>query len=64
MFTTVGKRSATSIDCCDHEHETRDEAQKCLLAHQNEMRRANRTSNRQIIEVDSLDELYEESELY
>lgn len=64
MFTTVGIRKGTGIDCCDHEHDTRDEAQLCLMQHQNEMRKAAKVSTRTIVEVDSLDTLYEESEVY
>jgi hypothetical protein len=64
MYTTVGKRSSRSIDCCDHEHESRDDAQRCLLSHQNEMRRAGNVSHREIIEVETLDEVYDNAEIY
>lgn len=63
MFTTAERRGAR-IDCCDHEHLTRDEAQTCLVKHQNECRKDGKLSKRQVIEVDSLDELYEEEELF
>lgn len=64
MYSCVGARSNNTIDCCGHEHETRDEAQLCLLEHQKEMRHQNKISTRQIVEIDSLDQVYEESELY
>lgn len=64
MYTTVGRRSTLGIDCCDHEHETHDEAQRCLLDHQNEMRKAKKVSTRMIIEVESIEQVYEESEVY
>jgi len=61
MFITVGKFTSKGLDCCEHEHETRDEAQECLLEHQAEMRKQNKVSDRRIAEVDSLDEIYEEA---
>lgn len=61
MFTTVGTRIT---DCCDHEHDSRDDAQKCLVEHQNEMRRGGRLSKRRVIEFESWDELEEEFEVY
>lgn len=61
MFTTIGNRFS---DCCQHEHETRDEAQRCLVLHQNEMRKALKISKRQIVEFESWDEIEEEYQNY
>lgn len=57
MYTTFGWISSTRYDCCEHEHGTRDEAQRCLVAHQLELRRAGKVSKRQVVEAESLDEL-------
>jgi hypothetical protein len=57
MYTTVGNWTSKGLDCCDHEHETRDEAQRCLLEHQKAMRLVNKVSTRQIIAIESLAEL-------
>jgi hypothetical protein len=64
MWTTVGIRGSNTVDCCNHEHESRDEAQKCLIEHQAEMRRLNKKSVRQIAEADSLDQIADEATLY
>lgn len=63
MFTTVGLITETAVDCCDHEHGTRDEAQECLLKHSGEMRKSGRVSLRQVVEVESLDAFYDEIDL-
>lgn len=61
MFTTIGRKIT---DCCNHEHVTRDEAQKCLLQHQNEMRKQGKVSNRSIIEFETWEEVEEEYTVY
>lgn len=63
MYTTAGRWTTKGLDCCGHEHDTRDEAQKCLLQHQNDMRKAGKLSSREIVEVESLDELYDNQPL-
>lgn len=59
MYVTVGRRDG----CCNHEHETFSNAQECLTKHQTERRKANKVSDRVIVECNSLKELEEELEL-
>lgn len=59
MYTTLGFKGR-NIDCCDHEHETIEEAQKCLVAYQNELRKLGQVTNRKIMEVESLSSMYDE----
>ena len=54
MFTTLGNKA---VDCCEHEHETRDEAQLCLLEHHKLMRLIGKVSTRQVVELDSMEEI-------
>lgn len=55
MFITIGSK-----EHCDHEHETFDDAQKCLKEYQEVLKGKNRTSDRIILEVASL---YEADEM-
>lgn len=52
MFLTVGRK-----EYCEHNHSTFEEAQRCLAEHQNECRRLDKTSDRTIVEVESVEEL-------
>ncbi len=54
MYTTIGKFSKSS---CRHLHKTFDEAQECLIKHQNECRKSDKISDRIILEIDSLEDL-------
>lgn len=51
MFITIGRKSH-----CNHEHETYEEAQKCVGKHISTLRAQNKISDRVIVEVDSLEE--------
>lgn len=57
MFMCVGK---TLTDVCRNPHETLEEAQKCLAAHQAQLRLREQVSNRVISEVESIDDLEEQ----
>jgi hypothetical protein len=58
MYTTAGLRGH-KVDTCGHEHETHDEAQRCLVVHQQEMRKAGKMSVRQIVDADTLTDMYD-----
>ena len=59
MYITVGRKDGM----CGHKHETFGEAQACLTKYQNERRKANKISDRVVLECDSIEQLEEELEL-
>jgi hypothetical protein len=53
-YTNVSLKRGTH---CQHLHENRDLAQKCLLEHQAECRKNGKVSDRVILEVESLEDV-------
>lgn len=60
MYVTVGLKDGW----CEHEHENRTEAEKCLLEHQKTCRKKNKISDRIVTEVDSVEELMDALDRY
>ena len=59
MFITVGNK-----DHCGHEHTTFEEAQICLNDYIDKCRKRNKISNRIILEMESIEQLEDEMQIY
>lgn len=60
MFVNVGKGN----DHCPHEHETWDDAQKCLTEYTQELRKLGKVCDRIIVETDSIEQLEDDLTFY
>jgi hypothetical protein len=61
LFITASKGSGKH---CGHEHASFEEAQKCLMAYAEEMRKKSKLSDRIIVEVNSIEDFEDDIEFY